>query len=99
MKPIGIFEKELLEYLGYGLDIASDTLIINDESYFYDDNFGFRKSSNENSIENTISGNSLKMFLENLLTDENEIKVLRKIIKTIFTKQYPDIEINGDKLF
>ena len=71
-----IFEKELLEYLGYGLDIASDTLIINDESYFYDDNFGFRKSSNENSIENTIGGNSLKMFLENLLTDENEIKVL-----------------------
>lgn len=94
-----IFEKKLLEYLGYGLFPESSTLLLDDAFYFYDSDVGFRKSEEKTSSVYNIPGKTLKLFLENIIIDNHHITSMRLITKNIFLKHYPDIQINGDNLF
>ncbi len=93
-----LFEKNLLYNLGYGLNMYNDNYILDSDNYYYDFDYGFKI------IDNTkrkyfINGKYLKEFFSNTLQSQNEIIFLRNIVKEIFRRVYPEMILNGDKLF
>ena len=46
-----------------------------------------------------IHGVALKDFFSNTLINDNDIDILRLIMKKILKQHYPDINFMGDKLF
>ena len=93
-----LFEKNLLDNLGYGLNIDSDHTIEDSINYSYDFDYGF-KVSEKYQKKYSINGKKLRDFFSNKLIDENETIYLRNIIKQILSKIYPNMILNGDKLF
>ncbi len=92
------FEKNLLDSLGYGLGMYSEHVIDEDNEYYYDFDYGF-KIANQSQKKYTLKGNYLKEFFSNTLKSKHEIIILRNIVKQILNKIYPEMTINGDKLF
>ena len=93
-----LFEKNLLQDLGYEISLSDNETLINDEYYYYDYNEGFKLNL---SLEtgSSILGSDLKSFFINTLTCEKTISDLRSIIRKIFIQIYPNINLMGDKLF
>jgi len=92
------FEKNLLESLGYGLGMYSEHVINEGDEYYYDFDYGFKKA-NQSQKKYTLKGKYLKEFFSNTLKSKHEIIILRNIVKQILNKIYPEMTINGDKLF
>ena len=93
-----LFEKNLLENLGYALNVHSDEVIKENNNYYYDFNYGFKTIDNSNK-KYLIKGKYLNEFFSNKLSSKKEIILLRGIVREIFAKIYPDMILNGDKLF
>ena len=93
-----LFEKNLLQDLGYEISLSEDETLINDKYYYYDFNEGF-KLDQSSETRSSILGSDLESFFINTLTCEKTISNLRSIIKKIFIQIYPDINLLGDKLF
>ena len=93
-----LFEKNLLENLGYALNVHSDEVIKENNNYYYDFNYGFKTIDNSNK-KYLIKGKYLSEFFSNKLSSKKEIILLRGIVREIFAKIYPDMILNGDKLF
>ena len=93
-----LFEKKLLQDLGYELTMSDNFKLRKDLLYDYDLNDGFRINSSSENIE-SIPGNKLELFFMNTLTCEKTIIILRIIIRRIFKQIYPDLNLVGDKLF
>ena len=93
-----LFEKNLLQDLGYEISLSENETIVNDKYYYYDYNEGFKLDL---SLESTssIPGSDLESFFINTLTCEKTITNIRSIIRKIFIQIYPDINLLGDKLF
>ena len=93
-----LFEKNLLQDLGYEISLSENETLINNKYYYYDYNEGFKKDV---SFEtgSTVLGSDLQSFFMNTLTCEKTISNIRSIIRKIFTQIYPDINLLGDKLF
>ena len=93
-----LFEKNLLQDLGYEISLSVNETIVNDKYYYYDYNEGFKLDlSLEN--KNSILGSDLESFFMNTLTCEKTISNIRSVIRKIFIQIYPDINLLGDKLF
>ncbi len=93
-----LFEKNLLDNLGYGLNVNSERSIEINKKYYYDFDYGF-KVTNKSQNKFCIKGEYLKDFFSNKLLNTNETIYLRNIIKQILNKIYPEMILNGDKLF
>jgi len=93
-----LFEKNLLDSLGYGLNVDSENSIEINNEYYYDFDYGF-KVTNKLQNKYCIKGKYLKDFFSNKLVSINETIYLRNIIKQILNKIYPEMILNGDKLF
>ena len=93
-----LFEKNLLQDLGYEISLSENEALINDKYYYYDYNEGFKLDL---SLEtrSSILGSDLESFFINTLTCEKTISNIRSIIKKVFIQVYPDINLLGDKLF
>ena len=93
-----LFEKNLLQDLGYEISLSENETIVNDKYYYYDYNEGFKLDL---ALENksSILGSDLESFFMNTLTCEKTISNIRSVIRKIFTQIYPDINLLGDKLF
>ena len=93
-----LFEKNLLQDLGYEISLSENETLINDKYYYYDYSEGFKLDI---SLETTspILGSDLESFFINTLTCEKPISNLRSIIRKIFMQVYTDINLLGDKLF
>ena len=93
-----LFEKNLLQDLGYEISLSEDETLINDKYYYYDYTEGFKLDL---SLEprSSILGSDLKSFFINTLTSEKTISNIRSIVRKIFIQIYPDINLLGDKLF
>ena len=93
-----LFEKNLLQDLGYEISLSENETIVNDKYYYYDYNEGFKLDL---SLEtrSSILGSDLESFFINTLTCEKTISNIRSIIRKIFIQIYPDIYLLGDKLF
>ena len=93
-----LFEKNLLQDLGYEISLSENETIVNDKYYYYDYNEGFKLDV---SLEtrSSILGSDLESFFINTLTCEKTISNIRSIIRKIFIQIYPDIHLLGDKLF
>jgi len=93
-----LFEKNLLQDLGYEISLSENETLINDKYYYYDYNEGFKLDL---SLETrySILGSDLQSFFINTLTSEKTISNIRSIIRKIFIQIYPDINLLGDKLF
>ena len=93
-----LFEKNLLQDLGYEISLSENETIVNDKYYYYDYNEGFKLDL---SLEtrSSILGSDLESFFINTLTCEKTISNIRSIIRKIFIQIYPDINLLGDKLF
>ena len=93
-----LFEKNLLQDLGYEISLSENETLINDKYYFYDYNEGFKLNL---SLEtrSSVLGSDLESFFINTLTCEKTISNIRSIIRKIFIQIYPDINLLGDKLF
>ena len=93
-----LFEKNLLQDLGYEISLSENETIVNDKYYYYDYNEGFKLDL---SLENKsfILGSDLESFFMNTLTCEKTISNIRSVIRKIFIQIYPDINLLGDKLF
>ena len=93
-----LFEKNLLQDLGYEISLSENETLINDKYYYYDYDEGFKLDL---SLENksSILGADLESFFINTLTCEKTISNIRSIIRKIFIQIYPDINLLGDKLF
>ena len=93
-----LFEKNLLQDLGYEISLYENETIVNDKYYYYDYNEGFKLDL---SLENksSILGSDLESFFMNTLTCEKTISNIRSVIRKIFIQIYPDINLLGDKLF
>ena len=93
-----LFEKRLLQDLGYELLLQENQLLIEDGYYIYDFGEGFKiQSSDKNNY--SILGKDLQSFFMNTLTSERSISNLRLIIKKVFKQIYPKLDLLGDKLF
>lgn len=93
-----LFEKNLLDNLGYGLHMAIDSNISEKMFYIYDFNEGF-KIVEKQFNKSIIHGVALKDFFSNTLINDKDIDILRLIMKKILKQHYPDINFMGDKLF
>lgn len=93
-----LFEKNLLDNLGYGLHMGCDTNILDNSFYTYDFNEGF-KIVDKKTNKFIIRGTALKEFYSNTLVSINEVNLLRFIMKKILKQHYPDVDFLGDKLF
>tara|TARA_B100000900_G_scaffold264641_1_gene225776 strand:+ start:4027 stop:4695 length:669 start_codon:yes stop_codon:yes gene_type:complete len=93
-----LFEKKLLDNLGYGLGMYGEQIIKDSDEYYYDFDYGFR-TANQSQKKHSIKGRYLKEFFSNTLQRKQETVVLRNIVKQILNKIYPEIILNGDKLF
>ena len=93
-----LFEKNLLQDLGYELSLSENETLINDKYYYYDYNVGFKLDPSSETIS-SILGSDLESFFINTLTCEKTISNIRSIIRKIFIQIYPDINLLGDKLF
>jgi DNA repair protein RecO len=93
-----LFEKNLLDNLGYGLHMGNDSNIMNAKPYIYDFNEGFKIADNQHN-KYIIHGDALKDFFANTLVNVNDINLIRFIMKKTFKQYYPDIDFLGDKLF
>ena len=93
-----LFEKNLLQDLGYEISLSENETIVNDKYYYYDYNEGFKLDL---SLENksSILGSDLESFFMNTLTCEKTISNIRSVIRKIFIQIYPDINLLGDRLF
>ena len=93
-----LFEKNLLQDLGYEISLSENETLVNDKYYYYDYNEGFKLDL---SLEtrSSILGSDLESFFINTLTCEKTISNIRSIIRKIFIQIYPDINLLGDKLF
>ena len=93
-----LFEKNLLQDLGYEISLSENETLINDKYYYYDYNEGFKLDL---SLETrgSILGSDLESFFINTLMCEKTISNIRSIIRKIFIQIYPDINLLGDKLF
>ena len=93
-----LFEKNLLQALGYEISLSENETLINDKYYYYDYHEGFKLDL---SLETrySILGSDLQSFFINTLTSEKTISNIRSIIRKIFIQIYPDINLLGDKLF
>ncbi len=93
-----LFEKNLLDNLGYGLNVVNDSPIEDNNEYYYDFDCGFKVSDN---LQNKyyIKGKCLKDFFLNKVHNKEEVTYLRNIVKQILNKVYPEITLNGDRLF
>ena len=93
-----LFEKNLLQDLGYEISLSENETLINDKYYYYDYSEGFKLDI---SLEtrSSILGSDLESFFINTLTCEETISNIRSIIRKIFIQIYPDINLLGDKLF
>ena len=93
-----LFEKNLLQDLGYEISLSENEALINDKYYYYDYNEGFKLDL---SLEtrSSILGSDLESFFINTLTCEKTISNIRSIIKKVFIQVYPDMNLLGDKLF
>tara|TARA_B100000035_G_scaffold239192_2_gene207477 strand:+ start:3840 stop:4508 length:669 start_codon:yes stop_codon:yes gene_type:complete len=93
-----LFEKMLLQDLGYELSLQENQVLIDNSYYDYDLGEGFKiQSSKHNNY--SILGKDLKLFFMNALICEKTISNLRLIIKKVFKQIYPELELLGDKLF
>ena len=93
-----LFEKNLLQDLGYEISLSENQTIINDKYYYYDYNEGFKLDLSVET-KSSILGSDLESFFINTLTCEKTISNMRSIIRKIFIQVYPDINLLGDKLF
>ena len=93
-----LFEKKLLQDLGYELTMSDNLKLYKDLFYDYDLNDGFKINTSSENIQ-SIPGNMLELFFMNTLTCEKTIIKLRNIIRRIFKQVYPDLNLLGDKLF
>ena len=93
-----LFEKNLLQDLGYEISLSENETLTNDKYYYYDYNEGFKLDLSLES-GSSIPGSDLESFFINTLTCEKTISNIRAIIRKIFIQIYPDINILGDKLF
>ena len=93
-----LFEKNLLQDLGYEISLSENETIINDKYYYYDYNEGFKLDLSVET-KSSILGSDLESFFINTLTCEKTISNMRSIIRKIFIQVYPDINLLGDKLF
>ena len=93
-----LFEKNLLQDLGYEICLSENETLINNKYYYYDYNEGFKLDL---SLEtrSSILGSDLESFFINTLMCEKTISNIRSIIRKIFIQIYPDINLLGDKLF
>ena len=92
-----LFEKKLLQDLGYELTLSENTTLDVNNEYYYDYSSGFKVNVTQNN--DVISGKNLHLFFINTLTQENAIKNLRSVIRNILRQIYPEINLIGDKLF
>ena len=92
------FEKKLLENLGYGLNVYSEDEINDYNYYYYDFDYGF-KIVDGSQRKFSIKGKYLKDFFSHKFINENEINYLRAIVKEVLNNAYPQMILNGDKLF
>lgn len=92
-----IFEKDLIENLGYGLHLPEHLKILSKSSYTYDLNEGFKQIDSQQN-KYSLTGFTLEKFFSNTLTDNNAIDILRLIIHKIIKHHYPDVELMGNKL-
>ena len=93
-----LFEKNLLQDLGYEISLSENQTIINDKYYYYDYNEGFKLDLSVET-KTSILGSDLESFFINTLMCEKTISNMRSIIRKIFMQVYPDINLLGDKLF
>tara|TARA_B100001113_G_scaffold181347_1_gene148541 strand:- start:3025 stop:3693 length:669 start_codon:yes stop_codon:yes gene_type:complete len=93
-----LFERNLLDNLGYGLNMHNEKRVIDNEDYYYDFDYGFKKVDNPQN-QNCIKGNYLKEFFLNTLQSKKDTIFLRNIVRQILNKIYPEMTLNGDKLF
>ena len=93
-----LFEKNLLQDLGYEISLSENETIVNDKYYYYDYNEGFKLDLSLET-KSPILGSDLESFFINTLTCEKTISNIRSIIRNIFIQIYPDINLLGDKLF
>ena len=93
-----LFEKSLLQDLGYEISVSDDETLINDKYYYYDYNEGF-KIDLLSEAKSSILGSDLKSFFTNTLTSDKSISNIRSILRKVFIQIYPDINLLGDKLF
>ena len=93
-----LFEKNLLQDLGYEISLSENVALINNKYYYYDYDEGFKLDL---SLETrgSILGSDLESFFINTLICEKTISNIRSIIRKIFMQIYPDINLLGDKLF
>ena len=93
-----LFEKNLLQDLGYEISLFENETIINDKYYYYDYNEGFKLDLSLET-KSSILGSDLESFFMNTLRCEKTISNIRSVIRKIFIQIYPDINLLGDKLF
>ena len=93
-----LFEKNLLQDLGYEISLSENETIVNDKYYYYDYNEGFKLDLSVET-KSSVLGSDLESFFINTLTCEKTISNMRSIIRKIFVQVYPDINLLGDKLF
>ena len=93
-----LFEKNLLQNLGYEISLSENETLINDKYYYYDYNEGFKLDLSVET-KTSILGSDLESFFINTLMCEKTISNMRSIIRKIFMQVYPDINLLGDKLF
>ena len=93
-----LFEKSLLQDLGYEISMSDNESLINNKYYYYDYTEGFKIDSSSET-RNSILGSDLESFFTNTLTSDKTISNIRSIIRKVFIQIYPDLNLLGDKLF
>lgn len=102
-KALRIFEKQLLQQLGYGisfdLESVTGTKIQQEHWYWFESEKGFIKCNGINSIRHKYSGRQLLAIAENDFSDPAVLMTAKKLMRLAFSRLLGNIELKSRELF
>jgi len=100
-KILRLFEKRLLEELGYGflLDAIKQKILLPEKYYEFHPEQGFILSTLQITADNIFSGNSLLAFAAESLTDDTILRDAKRLVRLMLAHLLGDRPLNSRQLF
>ncbi len=103
LKTLRLFEKKLLEELGYGLqlqnDITSNEALVTDRYYRFLPEYGFERCMESINQPNIFSGKSLLSFATEELNDESALRDAKRLMRLALSPLLGQQKINSRQLY
>ncbi len=100
LKTLRLFEKRLLEELGYGLQLQPNNEVLIEEGYYrFFPEHGFEKCSEEINQGNVFVGKNLLSLAAEELNDENSLRDAKRLMRLALSPLLGQQKINSRQLY